>query len=451
MTHKDKEWFNNIQAIKKLNREFIYLYLCYKPDNMKYTLILILTILFIKSSLSQEVIHNKINDKNIKTVLMYLGDDDMSFPVWDLGSSKQLTLSFDDLDSDIKDYYYTIVHCNSDWTPSGLDQSEYIDGYFEDQIPEYQISFNTIVSYVHYSLKLPNDYITPMISGNYVLKVYENSNPDQVVFYKRFMVVERKTDIKVIVRNMNQGGYFYNDQELEIMVDYFDNQFYDIAQNLNIQVLKNRNWMQSIILNQANLIKDNEFTYNDFSKLKFKGGNEFHHFNTKNIHYAAENIKNISFVDNMYHFLLTEDRDITFEDYQYIPDINGLYKVDVTQSEFPETEADYAYVYFTLKMKAPLQQGDIYVWGALTNYEFSEDNKLRYNFEQKAYEGRLQLKQGYNNYQYVLVEKGKPDFTYIEGNHAQTENSYTVLVYYHDFGGGYDRLIGHTEISTMQK
>ena len=176
------------------------------------------------------------------------------------------------------------------------------------------------------------------------------------------MVVERKTDIKITPRNMNQGGYFYNEQELEIIVDYFGNEFYDINQNLKVQVLKNRNWIQSLVLTQANLIQDNEFTFNDFSKLKFKGGNEFHHFNIKNIHYTAENIKNISFVDEMYHFLLAEDKDITFEDYKYVPDINGLFKIDVTQSEFPETEADYAYVYFTLNMNAPMQQGDIYVW-----------------------------------------------------------------------------------------
>jgi hypothetical protein len=73
---------------------------------------------------------------------------------------------------------------------------------------------------------------------------------------------------------------------------------------------------------------------------------------------------------------------------------------------------------------------------------------MKYNFEQKAYECRIQLKQGYYNYQYVTIEKGKLDFTYIEGNHAITENSYTILVYYHDFRGGYDRLIGHNVIST---
>lgn len=407
-------------------------------------------IFFTKSTIAQEVLLDRIYKKNIKTALMFLGDDDLSFPVWDLGSRKFLTLTFDDLDIKSKDYYYTIVHCNSDWTRSDLDQSEYIDGYFEDRISDYQTSFNTTVDYIHYKLQIPNDYIRPVLSGNYILQVFENSNPDEVILSKRFLVVERKTDIQALVKSMNQGAYFYNDQEMEIVVEYFENEFYDIAQNIKLQVLQNRNWVQSLILDRPDLIKDNEFIYNNFSKLKFKGGNEFHHFNTKNIHYVAENIKNISFVDNMYHFLLVENRDRTFDDYLFVPDINGLFKVDVTKSDYPETEADYSYVYFTLNMDAPMHQGDIYVWGALTNYDFTSDNKLKYNFEQKAYEGRLQLKQGYYNYQYVYLEKGKPDFTYIEGNHSETENTYTILVYYKDYRGGYDRLIGHTEVSSKQ-
>lgn len=379
---------------------------------------------------------------------MYLGIDEMSFPIWDLGSSKYLTLSFDELGVNSKNYSYTLIHCNSDWTPSNLDQSEYMDGYFEDQITEYQSSFNTTVNYIHYSLQIPNDYVRPTISGNYVLQVYESSNPENIIFYKRFMVVERKTDIKAISRNMNQGAYFYNDQELEIVVDYFENQFYDISQNLKVQVLKNRSWCEQLELTLPDVIKGNEFTFNNFTKLKFKGGNEFHHFNIKDIHHYLENIVNISFVDNMYHFQIMENTDRTFQDYMYEPDINGQFKIDVLGSDYPANEADYSYVYFTLKMNVPVQLGDIYVWGGLTNYDFTDDNKMHYNFEQKDYECRLLLKQGYYNYQYVLMEKGNPDFTYIEGNHAITENSYTILVYYHDFRLGTDRLIGLTEFST---
>ncbi|HKL07368.1 MAG TPA: DUF5103 domain-containing protein [Bacteroidales bacterium] len=406
-------------------------------------------LIFTIQSAAQDNFEDKTYKENIRTVLMFVEGDELSFPVLDLQSDKKMVLLFDDLDADIKDYYYTIIHCNADWNPSDLDPSEYIDGYFEDQIDQYQSSFNTTVDYTHYTLTLPNDYLKPVLSGNYIIKVYDSANPEEIVFTKRFMLVESQTQIETQIKNMAQSSYFYNDQQLEIKVEYIGSDFYDIDQNIQLSILKNFNWEQSLVLDRADVIRNNEFIYHDFSRLKFKGGNEFHHFNTKNIHYAGENIKNISFANQRYHFQLTEDKDKTFDDYEYKQDINGQFKIDVTQSNYPPTEADYAYVYFALRMDAPVQKGDIYVWGALSNYNFTHENKMQYNFEHKAYECRLFLKQGYYNYRYVLVEDNNPDFTYIDGNHVQTENSYTVLVYYHDFRGNYDRLIGVQHVKTV--
>lgn len=418
---------------------------------MKKIIFGILISLMLNTVSGQEILYNKIYDNDIKTVLMYSGNDELSWTVWNLSSNKYLSLSFDYLSSDVQDYSYTIIHCNSDWKESDLDQSEYIDGYFEDQISDYQSSFNTNVNYTHYSLKFPSEYMRPMISGNYVLQVYERYNPEKVIFNKRFMVVERKTNTSANVRNMNQASLYNNDQELEIVVDYIETEFYDISQNLKIQILKNRNWINYIECTHPDLIQDNKFTFNDFTQLKFKGGNEFHSFNSKNIHFFSENIVNISFADNMYHFNLAENSDRTYTDYKFKSDINGQYKIDVNPSDYPATEADYVFVYFTLKMDAPMQTEDIYVWGGLTNYDFTDEGKMKYNFEQKAYECRLFLKQGYYNYQYVVSDKGKPDFTFIEGNYAQTENLYSILVYYHDYRGGYDRLIGVSEVNSVIK
>ncbi|MCG8411564.1 MAG: DUF5103 domain-containing protein [Bacteroidales bacterium] len=410
---------------------------------------LLIFICFSFCSLAQEKLENKIFDPKIKTVLMYLENDELSMPILELGGSQYLTLGFDNFDLDIKDYYYTIKHCNSDWTLSDLDPSDYIDGYFEGQISEYQSSFNTNVNYVHYKLKFPNEDMRPKVSGNYVIYVYEDYDSKEAIFYKRFMVVENKSIIEAKVRNMNQAALYSTDQQIEIEVNYPGSEFYDISQNLKVQILKNHNWVNYLELTRPDIIRDNKFTYNDFSRIKFQGINEFHHFNTKNIHFYSENIVNISFVDNMYHFQLSEDKIRTYDTYTYRHDINGHYKIDVTKGEFPETEADYVYVYFTLKMATPIKDdNELYVWGGLSNFEFTNHNKMRYNFEQKAYECRLFLKQGYYDYQYVLSKEGKKDFAYIEGNHARTENTYTILSYYHDYSYGYDRLIGIKEISS---
>lgn len=400
---------------------------------------------------AQGIIQDKIYKKNIKTAILHKAGDEISFPVIELKSSNKLILSFDDLDADIKSYSYTISYCNSDWTVSDLHQSEYIDGYFENQMDEYQSSFNTTVNYTHYTLTFPNENIKPKLSGNYILKIFENNDTSQKVITKRFTVVEQMVLIESSVRNTGQSGYFYNDQELEIKLDFSGTELYNPGSNTKLVILKNYNWEENIVVLKPDMIRESEIIYDNYNILKFNGGNEFYYFNTKSIEYHVENIQSIDFIDNMYHFLLAPNTDRTFKDYIYEPEINGRFKIDISGRTDPTTEADYAYVYFTLKMDVPLQTGDIFVWGALTNYEFSNESKMVYSFEEKAYECRLFLKQGYYNYQYVLVDKGKPDYTYIEGNHAQTENDYIILVYYHDFRGNCDRLIGVNEINSVIK
>ena len=65
-----------------------------------------------------------------------------------------------------------------------------------------------------------------------------------------------------------------------------------------------------------------------------------------------------------------------------------------------------------------------------------------YNPSLEVYEGILLLKQGFYNYKYIEVIDGKPIKNSISGNHSQTENLYTVLVYHRGIGELYDALIG---------
>lgn len=418
---------------------------------MKKIVIVFCLILLHNLVIAQDIIPDRIYSKNIKTAIIHKSGDEISFSVIELKNSNTLLFSFDDLDADVKPYAYSIIHCNSDWTESGLNQMDYIDGFLENQIDEYQSSYNTTVNYTHYTLTIPNNNIKLKLSGNYILKVFDNSNPTQTIITKRFCVVEQKVSIDAKVRIMVQSGYFYNDQELEALLDFSGTELYNPSQNTKLVLLKNYNWNETVVISKPDMIRENELSYTNYNLLKFKGGNEFHHFNIKSIEYNVDNIVNIDFIDNMYHFLLAPNTDRTFDKYIFEPDINGRFKIDVNQRTDPATEADYSYVYFTLKMDIPLQTGDIFVWGALTNYEFSNESKMIYNFEEKAYECRLLLKQGYYDYQYVLIDNNKIDYTYIEGNHTQTDNEYTILVYYKDISKGYDRLVGVNQINSIIK
>ncbi len=65
----------------------------------------------------------------------------LSYPIIDLNGPVDLLLSFDDFSNEINNYYYKIIHCNADWTPSSLSESEYLEGFLQNQITELPVFF----------------------------------------------------------------------------------------------------------------------------------------------------------------------------------------------------------------------------------------------------------------------------------------------------------------------
>ena len=76
-------------------------------------------------------------------------------------------------------------------------QSEYIDGFFENRIEDYEFSFNTLQKYTNYQLVFPEEYLQPILSGNYIISVFINNNPNEVVLQKRFMIIDEKISVVV--------------------------------------------------------------------------------------------------------------------------------------------------------------------------------------------------------------------------------------------------------------
>ncbi|MEY3193950.1 MAG: hypothetical protein RIQ78_46, partial [Bacteroidota bacterium] len=134
---------------------------------------------------------NSVTDDQILTVQLTLSGAPLSLPMVDLRTGNgSLTLQFDHVGDELQDYEYTIVHCDSDWEPSELDDNEYIDGFTEDRITNVTNAFNTLAQYTHYALSLPNANMRWTLSGNYLLKVIDKDDDDRVVIVRRFMVVE---------------------------------------------------------------------------------------------------------------------------------------------------------------------------------------------------------------------------------------------------------------------
>ena len=90
----------------------------------------------------------------------------------------------------MSNYFYRIIHCNANWLKSDLMESDYIDGFFKNEIYNYELSFNTIKKYINYNLELPNENVDFLKSGNYIIEVANHL--DSIVFHKRFMILKIK-------------------------------------------------------------------------------------------------------------------------------------------------------------------------------------------------------------------------------------------------------------------
>src|SRR5699024_3208156 len=132
------------------------------------------------------------------------------------------------------------------------------------------------------------------------------------------------------------------------------------------------------------------------------------------------------------------------KDYSYNTDIDGSFKVNYLQGTDVRADSEYTRDYSYLRANATLEKGhETHIYGQFNDYQQAECTVMPYYPAIGLYEGRRLCKQGFYNYRYILLNPDNSmDESFISGSFYQTENQYTVLVYYREPGGRYDRLIG---------
>jgi hypothetical protein len=393
---------------------------------------------------------NYIYDANIKTVVLEKYGEQLSYPIISLNSDVQLELTFDDLDGDVKNYSYTFIHCNADWTPSQIIVSQYLKSFFDAPITDYRFGFNTTQQYTHYKLRFPNEDLNPTLSGNYILKVFYTDDPDHVVLTRRWLMYDSKVQIEARVKRATIVEDRYSKHEVDFNVAYPSNLIQNPFSDIKVVLMQNGRW-DNIITNLKPLyLKDNLLDYNYDEENVFNSGNEFRNFDTRSLRFQTEFIKKIVEDSSGFNVYVTNDENRAALAYSIVEDLNGGFVNTIYDDRDGEIEGQYAHIHFKLLYPEPIEKGTPYIFGALTNWRLTNEGKLKYNFDQHAYETELYLKQGYYNYEYVVVNDGsdKIDETIIEGNHFETENNYDILVYHRPVGGRFDQLIGWKKLNS---
>jgi hypothetical protein len=417
---------------------------------------LILLFFLLQCCASNAQLTDQVYKPNIHSVKLFKLGDIYSYPVMILNGSDLFELHFDDLDADVKNYYYSFQLCNADWTPSTLFSFDYIKGFQSNRINTYRNSSISFTRYTHYQATLPDRNCMPTKSGNYILKVFINDDTSKLVLTKRMLVVDNKVSVGAIMAQPFGGQMFRSHQRVQVVVNTASAKLNLFSQqDIKVAVVQNYVWATSVLINRPTIYRGTYFEYSD-DALSFPAGKEWRWINLTSVRLMSDRMKDIVKGADRTDVYVKPDGDRTQQLYVYNRDNNGLFSIENNDGDNPYWQSDYAYTHFTFTPPGnrPLVGRNLYLFGELTNYQPDANAQMEFNAEKGVYEKTLFLKQGYYNYSYVTVPDKKREgetlsFDNTEGNYQGTENNYMVLVYYRAFGGRYDELIGYSKLNSM--
>lgn len=412
--------------------------------------ILLMILLSVNMVYAQFVWTDRVYSPLIKTVCLESNHEHMYLPIMYVNETGGLWLSFDEISEETHRFEYTFVHCNSDWTESSLEYTDYIEGFETALIENFANSFNTLQRYVHYEQNLPNETTRLTKSGNYVLKVYKEGEPEQVVFTKRFYCLDKKAVVSASVMQARDPFLRNNSQEVDVRVFSTSGLSFDNPRErikLSIQQNGRTDSQRFLPLSED---KGVELVFNFRKENIFDGGNVFRTFDFTSLRQRSNFVSNIDYIGGENIVRLREEVLKAKSPFVSQDDLRGMYHI---RNEFDDNASlcsDYAWVYFYLPMPLSLE-GNYYVIGDLTDWRYSDQNKFVFDNELNQYVLRLFLKQGYYNYQILYLPYGYTQGSYkeVEGNHSETKNRYNVFLYYREPGNDYDSFIGYGNTEYM--
>ena len=391
--------------------------------------------------------------EQVKTVTLYKNGVELEPPVLMLGSDDRLLLRFDVLGAEAENFRYRIRHCNSRWEVDDLEPYEFLNGFEEGSVENYNSSFTTLTDYVNYYQYIPSQYSRFLASGNYVLTVFPQDEPDSIILSRRFYVVEGTLKADATVTTPYDNASIMQRREVDVAVslntDYRGDALTPSLNPAYCEVVVQQNGR---IDNMRRLpfsgYERGDLMYRNKKENIFNCGNTFRWFDISNIRTTMYNIVQIEEFGGEWYAMLKPLEDRSNGNYIMERVLNGGMKVNVWDRTNKQTEADYVYVNFLLPMRYPFMNGNIYVVGDLTQWHMDERSRMEYNPERKSYELRLMLKQGYYAYQLLFVPVGESEglTATLEGDHYETPNRYSVFVYYRAPNDRYDRLAAYRRV-----
>lgn len=388
---------------------------------------------------------------DVKTVTLTRSGVELEAPVLTLGKGERMLLQFDILADEAESLRYTIAHCDADWRRDELEPYDFMNGFESGEIENIEFSFTTLRPFIHYHQMIPAKYTDFTHSGNYV--VYIVNEIGDTLLSRRFWVSETGVKVEAELARPYDGMDITKRQEVDVLIK-------------NSETRDNNSFIQQLrpeyerILLQQNGREDNirwlEFSGYDGAALCYRfrqsnifyGGNTFRYFDCSNLRSPMYNIVRIEEYGGEVFAMVRPEENRSKKHYLNDKTLNGGMKVNVWDRQNKALQADYVWVNISLPMAQPWLDKSVYVVGQLTDWKLDSTSRMDYVLEYKAYVKRLLLKQGY--YSYLLIVKNhdlrnngieQSATEWLEGDHWEMPNQYTIFVYHREPSDRADRLI----------
>ena len=379
----------------------------------------------------------------------------MAYPILALNSNERMELHFDDLDGNIKNYSYTYQLCNADWTPAMISSFDFINGFSQQRLTTYRTSNIALTRYTHYQAILPDRNMVPKVSGNYVLKVFLDGDTSKLAFTRRFMVYEEKVAISAQVQQPFNAQVFRTHQKLQFRVNTKNLQVVNAGQQINVAILQNGRWDNAVQGIRPTFMTNNQIEYNTENDAVFPAGKEWRWLDLRSFRLQSDRVDSAHYFKTYTEVFVRPNISRRAQEFNFYRDHNGMYYVETLDNFNPFWQGDYASAKFVYipPGNVPFENKDVYVFGALSNFGNDDSGKMIWNEQKGGYEATLIIKQGYYDLAYATVDKTAKkkvfSFDETEGNYWETENDYTILIYYRSLGGRYDQLVGVSRINSL--
>lgn len=381
----------------------------------------------------------------IKTLQVVVNQDWLSPPVMKLNSTDVLNISFDEMSHDYHRFVYKIEHCEADWSVSDeLFESDYIEGFNNNPIEDYQNSINTTVLYTHYKLQIPNEECRLKMSGNYRLTIYDEDNDGQIVLTAEFMVVEPIMSVGLAVTSNTDIDLNDSHQQLSMTLNYGPINITNREEQISTVVIQNNCHESSKINVKPNIVNHKGMRWEHNRELIFNAGNEYRKFEVLALSHPTMGIERISWDGHNYNAypFVAEPR----KNYLYDEDANGAFYIRNSDNIDNDYTCDYIYVHY--KLKSPeLSELTLAVDGNWATYGDHNIYRMEYDKTDATYNAAILQKQGYYSYRFVAVDaNGNMTLAPTEGSFYQTENRYQAYIYYKGTGERTWRLVGYRQV-----